>query len=64
MRVFFEDGSEFFNLLLTENFSNWVMRTIQDQSSCLRVDSFLKTFKIDIPFIILIRNDTILLNFG
>ena len=62
LRVFLKNVGDFLQLLMSKYFSNGVVRTIDDDCSCFFIQSFLKRFKINIPFVVFIRNNS-LLNF-
>ena len=59
LRPFLEDVGNFGHLFIAENFSDRVMRTVDDQNLCFFIKSFFKTFVVNIPFIILIWNNSI-----
>ena len=62
LRVFLKDIGYFLQLLLSKYFSNGVVWTIYDDCSGFFVQCFLKSIEINIPFIVFIRNNS-LLNF-
>ena len=60
LRIFLKDVCYLLQLLLSKYFSDWVVRTIDHDCSGFFIQCFLKGFKINIPFVVFIRNNSLL----